>query len=144
MKAKWCFIIFILNTFYLNAQKDSVFIYMDESTNLMVGKNHNYSLEIYIPSTDKRFSFDTYNFLPLNEVAFDKVPLNQMEKSLPDDTIVMSRSDLSAFSSCELHEYLSDSKRIYFVREVDSQEFVYFKAIYLGTTKNLQTLKMHH
>lgn len=126
------------------AQKDSVFIYMDESTNFIVGKNHNYSLEIYIPSTDKRFSFDTYNFLPINEVAFDKVPLHQMEKSLPDDTIVMSRSDLSTFSPCELHEYLSDSKQIYFVREVGSQEFVYFNAIYLGTTKNLQTLKMHH
>ncbi|TVZ52688.1 hypothetical protein [Dokdonia sp. Hel_I_53] len=144
MKSLFIYFLIVFNSFSIIAQQDSIFIKMDKSITLTVDKAYNYSLELLIASDDKHFSFDNYKFQPFNRIEFDKVPLSQVEKPFILGTKITSISDFKKLSPCKLHELLSGARQIYFVRRNLDRELVFFNAIYTGTVKNLQTLKIGH
>jgi hypothetical protein len=52
--------------------------------------------------------------------------------------------DTYSFEPYKLHEFLSLKKNIFFVRKNEKNEKVYFRSIYKGTVKNMQSLKNNH
>lgn len=105
-----------------------------------------------IKSRDTLFESDGYKFIINNRVGFEKYQnLKEVGQNVSIDTIeYLTISDLSKFSSSELHNFLSLQNKIFLVLGTTENHlslskiattYIRYPIIYKGTEKNIEMMK---
>ncbi|MCP9201480.1 hypothetical protein MKO06_16340 [Gramella sp. GC03-9] len=99
---------------------------------------------ISLKSKDSLFTSDGYKFIIDNRLGFDKyADLKGIGEEVSLDSVkYLDISELSKFTNCELHNFLSLQTKIFVIfKPKDKAQFYKYPIIYTGTQKNIEMLK---